>query len=138
MPTLSLLEQHRRAGPSFYQEAHRGEFLVPFGGGRTTDGCEPSTEHFQELHNASQIRIRAFSSFLVALNGCARPLTIGALFKSVRGGEEGGPPSYGCCNSDVAGFQTLRVNRERSRQYLREARAGMPSKKSPVFKKAHE
>ena len=39
MPTLSLFEQHRRAGPSFYQEAHRGESMVPFGGGRTTDGC---------------------------------------------------------------------------------------------------
>ena len=39
MPTLSLFEQHRRAGPSFYQEAHRGEPLVPFGGGRTTDRC---------------------------------------------------------------------------------------------------
>ena len=38
-PTLSLFEQHRRAGPSFYQEAHRGEPLVPLGGGRTTDGC---------------------------------------------------------------------------------------------------
>jgi len=48
---------------------------------------------FQELHNASQIRIRVFSSFLVALNGCARPLTIGALFKSVWGPKEIGPPA---------------------------------------------
>jgi hypothetical protein len=38
IPTLSLFEQHRRAGPSFYQEAHRGEPLVPFGVGRTKDG----------------------------------------------------------------------------------------------------
>jgi hypothetical protein len=28
-----------RAGPSFYQEAHRGESRVPFGGGRSTDNC---------------------------------------------------------------------------------------------------
>ena len=39
MPTLSLFEQHRRAGPSFYQEAYRGESMVPFSGRRTTDGC---------------------------------------------------------------------------------------------------
>ncbi len=32
----------------------------------------------------------------------------------------------------------LPVNRERSRQYLLEARAGTPPKKSPVFKQAHE
>ena len=48
MPTVSLFEQHHRAGPSFYQEAHRGESMVPFGGGSTTDGgwlrgdaCDP-------------------------------------------------------------------------------------------------